>query len=381
MSPRLFGRTNIVWSLSLRSLLDCDLFVSPRPISPWDKCQRCCGFCCCLVQTVNNTQRHRCSPTETHIFHCEYSSLGEQQTMMATHLPSSCGQFIHLLDLIFITLSRAPSDQTSYCTSVHSFLFIYSSAVVTAWKKVFSCLLRQGQDVNPVCVLTTGLELTDPFKANTITNTLTDAHGTLWPQVAALFPQTDVKCFLLFFVVPRLLPFGFITWISAARRPTPELRSYQTNCHWIMNTRLRLAPRSDPCLKSTEQQSQQAMDSQISDHWECQQAAGPGPGTLFVWFSLIPSFYLAPSSFLHRFGPLDERGRLPVICEVFQVTVEREAVPLARLRSSLITLTLAPLLCLIQRFFILCLTLIALINIFDANACCSNNTEWRALEM
>lgn len=78
-------------------------------------------------------------------------------------------------------------------------------------KKVFSCLLRQGQDVNPVCVLTTGLELTDPFKANTITNTLTDAHGTLWPQVAALFPQTDVKCFLLFFVVPRLLPFGFIT--------------------------------------------------------------------------------------------------------------------------------------------------------------------------
>ena len=58
----------------------------------------------------------------------------------------------------------------------------------------------------------------------------------------------------------------------------------------IMNTRLWLEPWSDPCLKSTEQQSQQAMGAKIANYGECQQAAWLRIKALFVWRGWSPLF-------------------------------------------------------------------------------------------
>lgn len=57
-----------------------------------------------------------------------------------------------------------------------------------------------------------------------------------------------------------------------------------------MNTRLWLEPWSDPCLKSTEQQSQQAMGAQIANYGECQQAARLRIKALFVWCGWSPLY-------------------------------------------------------------------------------------------
>lgn len=74
-------------------------------------------------------------------------------------------------------------------------------------------------------------------------------------------------------------------------------RPYHTNCPivsssilGIMNTRLWLEPGSDPCLKSTEQQSQQAMGAQIANYGECQQAARHRIKALFVWCGWSPLY-------------------------------------------------------------------------------------------
>ena len=108
-------------------------------------------------------------------------------------------------------------------------------------------------------------------------------------------------------ITERNSNFVFFTILVVKQRVDQQgLRSYHTerpvlsaSLPGIMNTRLLLEPRSDPCLKSTEQQSQQAMRAQITNYGECQQAAQLWIEALFVWRRWFPPPFIWARPFFY----------------------------------------------------------------------------------
>lgn len=143
---------------------------------------------------------------------------------------------------------------------------------------------------------------------------------------------------------------------------------------------------SDLCLKSSKQQSQQAMGTEI-DHYEyCQQASELQITAVFVWRGWTPPPCLWSWPFFHTISkPLAQRVRLCLISEVFRVNIIS---PLefklffSALNSTLITLL--PALHFGQSSSTTSspqTTQLTLpINFFNPNVCCSSSSEWRVLE-
>lgn len=88
-----------------------------------------------------------------------------------------------------------------------------------------------------------------------------------------------------------------------------------------MNTRLWLEPWSDPCLKSTEQQSQQAMGAEIASYGECQQAALLRIKALFVWQSWSPLYSSGLGLSSTLFWTLCWTQQISLISPAFQVNI------------------------------------------------------------
>lgn len=89
----------------------------------------------------------------------------------------------------------------------------------------------------------------------------------------------------------------------------------------IMNTRLWLEPGSDLCLKSSEQQSQQAIGAQIANYVESQQATQLRIKAVFVWQGWSPLSSSGLGLSFTPFGLSSEHGRLCLLSQVFRVNI------------------------------------------------------------
>lgn len=152
-----------------------------------------------------------------------------------------------------------------------------------------------------------------------------------------------------------------------------------------MNTRLWLQPWSDPCLKSTEQQSQQVMGAMIASYGESQQAARLRIKALFVWWAWSPLYSSGRGLSSTPFWTLAWTRQITSDLKYFRSTSSRRwsiKPTFSSLHSTLITFALGPSHSATlprSAIFILYLTLNLLINTFDANACCSNKQSGECL--
>lgn len=148
-----------------------------------------------------------------------------------------------------------------------------------------------------------------------------------------------------------------------------------------MNTRLWLEPCSDLCLKSSKQQSQQAIGAEIAYYVESQQATADKSCVCLA--RLISFLFICSWPFSYTILDLRLNTADYVWSPVFQVNIISPLEYKAHILSSELYLNRTPThpSTLLYSVILIPLSPSLLINIFDTNACCSNNTEWWALEM